>query len=69
MPSSGGNGNCVLKRRSVSTSVSGFVALVTAFACSTGSDAVPHGPVGIELHVKLTLLTGHLIVTRLFFSR
>ena len=52
----------------VCTSVSGFVAFVATFARSARSDAVPHGPVGIQLHVKLTLLTGHLIVTRLLFT-
>ena len=47
----------------LNTSVSGFVALVAPLASGARRDAVPHGPVWIELHVQLTLLAGHLIVS------
>ena len=52
----------------VNTSVGGFVALVAPLASGARRDAVPHGPVGIKLHVQLTLLAGHLIVSRLLFA-
>ena len=52
----------------VNTSVGGFVAFVAPLAGGAGRDAIPHGPVGIKLHVQLTLLSGHLIVAGLFLA-